>query len=57
IIGATIISIGLYTVLWGKSKEEAEEDVIGSLESLTSENVPFLHSYNTSYSEKKTDTN
>ncbi|MED6173329.1 hypothetical protein PIB30_058281 [Stylosanthes scabra] len=62
IIGATIISIGLYTVLWGKSKEEAEEeeDVIGndSLESLNSdENVPFLHSCNTPYSEKKTDNN
>ncbi|MED6173327.1 hypothetical protein PIB30_058280 [Stylosanthes scabra] len=49
IIGATIISIGLYTVLWGKSKE-AEEDVVGSLESVTSdENVPLLHSYNTPY--------
>ncbi|MED6109649.1 hypothetical protein PIB30_035644 [Stylosanthes scabra] len=59
VIGATIISIGLYTVLWGKSKEEAEEDVVGSIESVTTsdENVPFLHSYNTPYCENKKDTN
>jgi hypothetical protein len=43
IIGATIISIGLYGVLWGKAKEELEEDV-GSLESPY---APLLKSYRT----------
>jgi hypothetical protein len=46
IIGATIISIGLYGVLWGKAKEELEEDV-GSLESPYIENEPLLQSYRT----------
>ncbi|KAL5080089.1 hypothetical protein RYX36_008510 [Vicia faba] len=46
IIGATIISIGLYGVLWGKAKEEIEEDV-GSLESPSTENAhaPLLQNY------------
>jgi hypothetical protein len=43
IIGATIISIGLYGVLWGKATEEIEEDV-GSLESSFIENAPLLQS-------------
>ena len=56
IIGATIISIGLYTVLWGKALEETEED-FGSQESPTTENVPLLQSYNIVNSEKKIDEN
>ncbi|KAK2365643.1 WAT1-related protein [Trifolium repens] len=44
IIGATIISIGLYGVLWGKATEEIEEDV-GSLESSFIENAPLLQSF------------
>ncbi|KAJ1384256.1 EamA domain [Sesbania bispinosa] len=52
IIGATIISIGLYAVLWGKVTEEVEEDV-GSLESPTTENVPLLQSYSAETFEKK----
>ncbi|KAK7266168.1 hypothetical protein RIF29_18810 [Crotalaria pallida] len=46
IFGATIVSIGLYTVLWGKAKEEAEE-YVDNLESPSTENVPLLHSYKT----------
>ncbi|CAI8594450.1 unnamed protein product [Vicia faba] len=48
IIGATIISIGLYGVLWGKATEEIEED-IGSLESPSTENAhaPLLQNYRT----------
>ncbi|KAI5442480.1 WAT1-related protein At3g28050 [Lathyrus oleraceus] len=46
IIGATIISIGLYGVLWGKATEEIEEDV-GFLDSSSTENVPLLQSYRT----------
>ncbi|XP_027357534.1 WAT1-related protein At3g28050-like [Abrus precatorius] len=45
IVGAIIISLGLYAVLWGKSAEGIDEDV-GSLESPTTENVPLLQSYN-----------
>jgi len=40
-IGATVTSIGFYTVMWGKATEEIEEDV-GSLESPTTENVPIF---------------
>ncbi|MED6109651.1 hypothetical protein PIB30_035646 [Stylosanthes scabra] len=50
IIGAAIISIGFYTVLWGKATEEKEEeddDDFGNQESLTIENVPLLQSYKT----------
>lgn len=46
----------MYAVLWGKAKEEIEEDV-GSLESVTTENVPLLHSYISETFEKKTDGN
>ncbi|KAJ1379124.1 EamA domain [Sesbania bispinosa] len=52
IIGATIISIGLYAVMWGKVTEEVEEDV-GGLESPTTENAPLLQSYSTETFEKK----
>ncbi|XP_045812411.1 WAT1-related protein At5g40210-like isoform X2 [Trifolium pratense] len=57
IVGATIISIGLYAVLWGKASEEIEEDV-GTLESPSTENVALLQSYRTDQTfEKKTDRN
>ncbi|KAK2407496.1 WAT1-related protein [Trifolium repens] len=57
IVGATIISIGLYVVLWGKALEEIEEDV-GTLESPSTENSPLLQSYRTDQTfEKKTDRN
>jgi len=38
-------------VLWGKATEEIEE-VVGSPESPTTENVPLLQSQNTETSEK-----
>ncbi|PNX79700.1 auxin-induced protein 5ng4-like, partial [Trifolium pratense] len=44
IIGATIISIGFYTVMWGKATEE-KEDGFGSKESQPIENVPLLQDY------------
>ncbi|XP_061369728.1 WAT1-related protein At4g15540-like isoform X2 [Gastrolobium bilobum] len=53
IIGATIISIGFYTVMWGKATEEKEEENVGNQESPTAENVPLLRSYKTVNSEKK----
>ncbi|KAI5442479.1 hypothetical protein KIW84_011514 [Lathyrus oleraceus] len=56
IIGAIIISIGFYGVLWGKATEEIEEDV-GSLDSLSTENAPLLQSYTTQSFEKKIDGN
>ena len=61
IIGATIISIGFYTVMWGKATEEKEEaekeEDAGSQESPTTENVPLLQSYKTVNSQKKLDVN
>ncbi|CAN6702670.1 unnamed protein product [Malus baccata var. baccata] len=47
LVGATIISIGFYTVLWGKTKEEAgEEYVPASLESpSTTHKAPLLQNY------------
>ncbi|ESW23103.1 hypothetical protein PHAVU_004G018600 [Phaseolus vulgaris] len=51
VVGAIIVSIGLYVVLWGKATEEIEE-VVGSLESPTTENVPLLQSQRTETSEK-----
>ncbi|KAE9620052.1 hypothetical protein Lal_00040379 [Lupinus albus] len=57
IIGATIISIGFYTVMWGKGKEEKEEDVNSLQESLSTENVPLLQSYENVNSKKKIDGN
>ncbi|KAG6659448.1 WAT1-related protein At3g28050-like [Carya illinoinensis] len=49
LFGATIISIGFYTVLWGKAKEEIGEDyVVESLESpSTTQKAPLLQSYKT----------
>jgi hypothetical protein len=52
VIGATIISIGLYAVLWGKATEETED--VGSLESPSTENAPLLQSCRTENFEKKT---
>lgn len=43
LIGAAIISIGFYTLMWGKSKEEMSEDCgVGDLESPPSQKVPLL---------------
>ncbi|KEH24886.1 putative EamA domain-containing protein [Medicago truncatula] len=53
IIGATIVSIGLYAILWGKATEEIEEDV-GSLESPSNENAPLLQSSRTHTFDNKT---
>lgn len=55
IIGATVISIGFYTVLWGKATEEKEDDIGSQEESTTIENVPILQSYKTVNSDKKID--
>ncbi|RHN49865.1 putative EamA domain-containing protein [Medicago truncatula] len=53
IIGALIISIGLYAVMWGKSREEIEEDV-GSSESPSTDNAPLLQSCRIETFENKT---
>lgn len=45
VIGATIISIGFYTVIWGKAKEEMHEDGLVSYKSTP--NVPLLQNYKT----------
>ncbi|KAL7256831.1 hypothetical protein ACSBR1_010716 [Camellia fascicularis] len=46
IVGATIISVGFYTVMWGKAKEEmAEGNEKGDLEWSPSRKVPLLQSY------------
>ncbi|XP_059670190.1 WAT1-related protein At3g28050-like [Cornus florida] len=47
VIGATIISIGFYTVMWGKAKEEMDDDniEIGNLESPSAQKTPLLQSY------------
>ncbi|XP_048139625.1 WAT1-related protein At3g28050-like isoform X2 [Rhodamnia argentea] len=43
LIGATILSIGFYIVMWGKAKEEVvEESVESRLESPSFEKVPLL---------------
>ncbi|KAK7395693.1 hypothetical protein VNO78_16259 [Psophocarpus tetragonolobus] len=52
LVGATIISIGFYTVMWGKATEEVEQDVPGQQLPIT-ENVPLLQSYKTDAAEKK----
>ncbi|CAI8594448.1 unnamed protein product [Vicia faba] len=44
LIGATVISIGFYAVMWGKAAEE-NEDGFGSQESATIDSVPLLQSY------------
>lgn len=46
IVGATIISVGFYTVMWGKAKEEmAEGSETGDLEWSPNRKVPLLQSY------------
>ncbi|KAK9925242.1 hypothetical protein M0R45_033571 [Rubus argutus] len=46
LLGATIISVGFYTVLWGKSKEETGEDSgADSLGSPSSNKAPLLQTY------------
>ncbi|KAH6774457.1 nodulin MtN21 /EamA-like transporter family protein [Perilla frutescens var. frutescens] len=47
IIGATIIVIGFYSVMWGKAKEELNHEFVietTDLESFTDENHPLLQS-------------
>ncbi|KAA8530263.1 hypothetical protein F0562_004972 [Nyssa sinensis] len=47
IVGAVIISVGFYVVIWGKAKEENVEDFqISSLESTSTQKVPLLQGYN-----------
>ncbi|PSS30401.1 WAT1-related protein [Actinidia chinensis var. chinensis] len=58
IVGATIISIGFYTVMWGRAKEEMVEDCeIGDLESSSDGKVPLLQSYRTQKMEGKVEVN
>ncbi|CAL5368089.1 unnamed protein product [Camellia sinensis] len=46
VVGATIISVGFYTVMWGKAKEEmAEGSETGDLEWSPNRKVPLLQSY------------
>ncbi|KAK3033553.1 hypothetical protein RJ639_032401 [Escallonia herrerae] len=54
VIGATIISIGFYTVMWGKAKEEMGEDNgISNLESPSVQKSPLLQSYKNQDSESR----
>ncbi|KAK4477401.1 hypothetical protein RD792_016622 [Penstemon davidsonii] len=54
IIGATIIAIGFYTVMWGKAKEEwGELDETTDLEISTPEKYPLLQSYGTEVAQKR----
>ncbi|XP_011045220.1 PREDICTED: WAT1-related protein At3g28050-like isoform X1 [Populus euphratica] len=47
LIGATIISIGFYTVMWGKAKEELGDDCNAAKpESSCAQKVPLLQGYN-----------
>ena len=47
VIGATIISIGFYTVMWGKAKEELGDDCNAAKpESSCAQKVPLLQGYN-----------
>ncbi|XP_057482655.1 WAT1-related protein At3g28050-like [Actinidia eriantha] len=58
IIGATIISVGFYTVMWGKAKEDMGEGCeIGDLESSSNGKVPLLQSYRTQKMERKAEVN
>ncbi|WRX20198.1 EamA domain - like 10 [Theobroma cacao] len=49
LIGATIISIGFYTVMWGKAKEEMAEEYVSATDSSrvspSAHKVPLLQSY------------
>jgi len=59
LIGATTISIGFYSVMWGKATEQKEdeerEEDVSSQESAITENVPLLQSHVTVNSTKKID--
>ncbi|KAL2335625.1 hypothetical protein Fmac_016838 [Flemingia macrophylla] len=58
IIGATVISIGFYTVMWGKATEQKEEEEdVRSQESPTTENAPLLQNNKTVNSTKNMDGN
>lgn len=45
VIGATIISIGFYTVMWGKAKEGVIKDEFMNLESSSTPRSPLLQYY------------
>ncbi|XP_058184894.1 WAT1-related protein At3g28050-like [Rhododendron vialii] len=46
IVGAAIISVGFYTVMWGKAKEDVDESAeIGDPESASNPKVPLLQNY------------
>jgi drug/metabolite transporter (DMT)-like permease len=45
LVGATIISVGFYTVMWGKAKEEMADCEVSSLESPTSIKAPLLQNW------------
>ncbi|KAK6913149.1 EamA domain [Dillenia turbinata] len=47
VIGAAIISVGFYAVMWGKSKEEIGENCEGRSEGASSQKTPLLQSTNT----------
>ncbi|KAK6155168.1 hypothetical protein DH2020_009416 [Rehmannia glutinosa] len=54
IIGAAIIALGFYTVMWGKAKEDfGDFDVTTDLESSTTQKYPLLQSYETEVSQKR----
>ncbi|KAL4307322.1 hypothetical protein AHAS_Ahas16G0266700 [Arachis hypogaea] len=53
LIGATIISIGFYTVMWGKAAEEVDENISNPVLPTTENNVPLLQSYKSDLSEEK----
>ncbi|KAM0058157.1 putative EamA domain-containing protein [Helianthus debilis subsp. tardiflorus] len=45
VIGATIISIGFYTVMWGKTQEAAIDDEVMNLDSSSMPKSPLLQYY------------
>ncbi|KAK4712548.1 hypothetical protein R3W88_007061 [Solanum pinnatisectum] len=45
ILGATIIAIGFYTVMWGKANEMPEYNDSSDLESSPDQKFPLLHNY------------
>ncbi|GFP98906.1 wat1-related protein at3g28050 [Phtheirospermum japonicum] len=55
IIGAAIIAIGFYTVMWGKAKEELGEFEVDDtdLESSTAQKYPLLQSYKSDEVQKR----
>ncbi|CAL5191730.1 unnamed protein product [Lathyrus oleraceus] len=55
LVGATIISIGFYTVMWGKATEEEVVEDVPSHETPTTQNVPLLQGYEADRVEKKMD--